>query len=163
MSELDEIKQQMRNDQQFMAIENGNALQWMIKFQEELRKTNTDNEIVANTSRGYLHSMKKVLETAVNVRPGSEILTKHLSIFTEKLRKYEQAYKDKQIGLTVAITSNVMEWLRNIFPEAEAEFNKSVSDINKKSQLWTQIFYCCYIIASALFGYSWWQENLKKY
>lgn len=160
MADIRDEMERIRYHRQFMTGESSNALQWMLKYQEELGKPQLstptyDVDAVANASRGYLIAMRNVLETAASVDPKSPVLTSHLTTFKAYHERYNKCYQSKDVDGMIVTTSLVMAWVRQIYPEAEEVFNRVVQANSRRDTFWTYVFRSAYLVASALYVVVW--------
>ncbi len=158
VSGLDTKLRQLTTDLQFMNTENGRALQWMLKNQEELRKEpKYDPEVIANTAKGYSSSMAQILGAAKRVNPQSTILSNH----HEKITQYNDRIvaESDDVNNIIAISTETMQWAEEAYKEAEPELKAIESKINSSNTLWTKIFRFSYIAATCLLAISWFLIN----
>ncbi len=154
--DLDVKIKQITTNAQFISTENGKALQWMLKYQEEIRKKPTyDPEVIANTAYGYASTMKQILEAAKQMNPQSTILMGHHKKITQYKEDIENAIKSEDVNTIIMISTELMQWSKKAFDEALPEFRAVEAKINSSNALWTKIFRYSYITASCLFGLFW--------
>ena len=162
LSDINSAKEQIRGDAQFITSESSNSLQWMLKYQEEIKKPNYDIDTIANSSRGYFVAMNKILEAAARIDPNSDIFQGHLKEYLKYKDKYMESFKIKDVDSMTSITSEVMHWMRTIYPEAEKEANRVAFEISKKGNFYKGIFRFAHIFSSMFFGVAWIYENRKN-
>lgn len=158
VSELDTKLRQLTTDLQFMNTENGRALQWMLMYQEELRKEpKYDPEVIANTAKGYSSSVEQIFGAGKRVNPQSTILSNH----HEKITQYNDRIvaESDDVNNIIAISTDMMQWAEEAYKEAGPELKVVESKMNSSNRLWTKIFRFSYIAASCLLAISWFLIN----
>ncbi|MHC4568581.1 MAG: hypothetical protein ACYTE3_22820 [Planctomycetota bacterium] len=158
ISGLDTKLRQLTTDLQSMNTENGRALQWMLKYQEELRKEpKYDPEVIANTAKGYSSSMEQIFGAAKRVNPQSSILSNH----HEKITQYNDRIvaESDDVNNIITMSTEMMQWAEEAYKEAEPELKAIESKINSSNTLWTKVFRFSYIAATCLLAISWFLIN----
>jgi hypothetical protein len=156
ISELNAKIERLKTTAQFTSTEKGPALQWMLKYQEELRKKPIyDPEVIVNSAKGYASSMEKILEAISQASPQSTILLGHYKKITRCKEDIANAIKSHDVNTIITTSNELMQWAETAYKQALPELRTIEAKINSNYILWTRIFKFSYLAATCLFAISW--------
>lgn len=140
---------------QFVNADMSKAIQWMLAFQNELRKEKPDPEIILNSSISYADTVDSIVAAAHRVDPKSAALSRHESDFKKLDEPLRRAAHSRDLKEIESSTVELMLWFKLIGAEAHDAISAKANELKTTEDRGRWIFQSSFIVASLLFAATW--------